>query len=105
MSHLEDLCLPAAHIVQLILDQLQIAANGQLFLGGAAREGRLGAKLLRPGGQLWAMKGKRWREELDQVSPRHLACFAPEPTTKSYLLDKQTQPGWIVVWTRQAESV
>lgn len=63
----------------------------------------LGAKLLRPGGQLWAMKGKRWREELAQVSPRHLDCFAPEPGTHRYLLDKQAQPGWIVVWTRQAE--
>ena len=60
----------------------------------------LGAKLLRPGGQLWAMKGKRWREEISAVSPQHLERFAPGPTTHPYLLEKNAAAGWILVWTR-----
>ncbi|MCH8076309.1 MAG: 16S rRNA (guanine(527)-N(7))-methyltransferase RsmG [SAR324 cluster bacterium] len=63
-----------------------------------------GAKLLRPGGQLWAMKGKRWREEFSEVSPRLLERFAPGPQTHSYLLEKNAPPGWILVWTRRPDA-
>lgn len=60
----------------------------------------LGAKLLRPGGQLWAMKGNRWREEFSKVSPQHLERFAPGPKTHTYTLEKNARPGLILVWTR-----
>ena len=63
----------------------------------------LGSKLLRPGGQLWAMKGKRWREEFSQASPHNLACFAPGPQTHTYHLEKEALPGLILVWTRRAD--
>ncbi len=63
----------------------------------------LGAQLLRPGGQLWAMKGKRWREEFSQVSPQHLERFAPGPITHPYQLEKNAPPGLILVWTRRSD--
>lgn len=63
---------------------------------------RLGAKLLKPGGQLWAMKGKRVFEELSAADPRLLACYQPDPIHYPYDLipgkGDSSQSGVIVVF-------
>ncbi len=56
--------------------------------------------LLRPGGRLWAMKGVRWRDELDAVPREALAAFAGAPEVHEYTLAPGAQPGVILVWRR-----
>lgn len=47
----------------------------------------LGGVLLRPGGELWAMKGRRWREEADRLPAALLTLYDADPRVHAYRLD------------------
>jgi 16S rRNA (guanine(527)-N(7))-methyltransferase RsmG len=59
----------------------------------------LGAALLRPGGELWAMKGRRWADEAAQVAPPRRAAFEPQPGVHAYALEGGAD-GVILVYRR-----
>jgi 16S rRNA (guanine527-N7)-methyltransferase len=46
----------------------------------------LGPALLLPGGEVWAMKGRRWPAEAAQVPPALLAAYEPAPGVYPYRL-------------------
>lgn len=62
---------------------------------------KLGAGLLRPDGELWAMKGPRWQEELDAAAPSLLEPYGPGPEVHSYRL-KEGGPEMAVLVFRLA---
>lgn len=59
---------------------------------------RLAPRLLGPAGELWAMKGERWREEVAQADPADLAPFLPEPGLTPYRLQEQGPGGIVLVY-------
>ncbi len=60
----------------------------------------LARALLRPGGELWAMKGARWAEELERVPADARAAFAPEPRRFAYRLDAAGTEAVILVFRK-----
>lgn len=62
----------------------------------------VGARLLRPGGELWAMKGTRLAEEQARVRRGHAAAFEPVPRTYPYRFAEWGQEGVIAVYRRRA---
>ena len=65
----------------------------------------LGARVLRPGGELWAMKGRRWAEELEQVPPALAGRYEAGPERHCYRLTGGTGPGVVLVWRLREEEV
>lgn len=59
----------------------------------------LGSALLRPGGELWAMKGRRLAAEQAAVSPAHRSAYAAEVPTFAYTLPDGGE-GTIAVYRR-----
>ena len=63
----------------------------------------LSARFLRPGGQLWAMKGRRWAEELKRVPPALMKPYAEGPEHYSYQLTGGSGPGVVLIWRLREE--
>jgi 16S rRNA G527 N7-methylase RsmG len=62
----------------------------------------LGAPLLRPGGELWAMKGRRWEAEARQIPPAVRAAFEARPSVYPYRLE-DGGAGVVLVYRRRPE--
>ncbi|HKI98729.1 MAG TPA: 16S rRNA (guanine(527)-N(7))-methyltransferase RsmG [bacterium] len=59
----------------------------------------LGVALLRPAGEVWAMKGRRWAAEAAQILPAVLAAYEPTPGVHPYCLEDQPE-GFLLVYRR-----
>ncbi len=64
---------------------------------------KLGGGLLRPGGELWAMKGPRWKEELDAAAPSLLEPYGPGPEVHSYRLKEGAPEMAVLVFRLEGE--
>lgn len=64
---------------------------------------KLGGALLRPGGELWAMKGPRWSEELKAAAPALLEPYGPEPEVHPYRLGEGGPEMSVLVFRLQGE--
>lgn len=60
----------------------------------------LGRTLLRPGGEVWAMKGRRWEAEAARVPPQVLAAYAARPHVHEYRLPGPGGEGVVLVYHR-----
>lgn len=58
-------------------------------------------RLLRPGGVLWAMKGRRLAQEQAAIVPAVAADFLPRPHILRYQLPEAEDEGVVAVYTRR----
>jgi 16S rRNA (guanine527-N7)-methyltransferase len=79
-------------------DALLVRAFGPL--GGVLR---LGLELVRPGGELWAMKGRRWAAEAEQVPPEVRAGYRSAPAVHPYRLGEGAEA--VILVYRRAPAV
>lgn len=65
----------------------------------------LGRKLLRPAGELWAMKGRSWKAEAARVPPAVLAAYEAPPRVHTYRLgDHGGGDGFVLVYRRHKQA-
>ena len=69
---------------------------------GLATVLQVGAGLLRPGGELWAMRGKQAAQEQSRVARKILAPFQPEPMRHPYRWPELDVGGEVLVYRRRA---